>query len=45
MGVDRVQCTAEEKGAELEGQLGLVYNVVCVLNDMKLRVSSLVEYE
>ena len=47
MGVDRVQCTAEEKGAELEGRLGLVYNVVCVIvmNDMKLRVSSSVEYE
>ena len=40
-----MQCTAEEKGAESEGQLGLVYNVVCVLNDMKLRVSSSVEYE
>ena len=40
-----MQCTAEERGAESEGQLGLVYNVVCVLNDMKLRVSSLVEYE
>ena len=40
-----MQCTEEEKGAELEGQLGLVYNVVCVLNDTKLRVSSSVEYE
>ena len=40
-----MQCTEEEKGAELEGQLGLVYNVVCVLSDTKLRVSSSVEYE
>ena len=40
-----MQCTAEERGAESEGRPGLVYIVVCVMNDMKLRVSSSVEYE
>ena len=40
-----MQCTAEEKGAESEGRLGLVYIVVCVMNDMKVQVSSSVEYE